>query len=564
MLFLFTALLGSLYATYSANSIINSRLSSDLEGKDLIVEGIVATIPERQGDNWRFYLDVSKVKRLKEGILADKSIALHGKIKLAWYRTDRVISAGETLQLQVRLKRPNGFMNKGGFDFEKWLFTQRVKATGYVRESAANKVLYPAKWYSVNHFRERLQQKINLVVSDKSSVAIISALAVASRGEISDKQWDLFRHTGTSHLIAISGLHIGMVAGFAYLLIAAIFWLFPVLYQQIPVRIAGAFLAIVFAIAYAVLAGFTLPTQRSLIMVGGIVIALVQRQYVPSYKILSVTLLLVLLIDPFATMMASFWLSFIAVIFILLYATKQQTKSGFSLFSLQFSLSLGMFPLTILFFGSASLIAPIANLIAIPWVTIIIVPFILLAMVCMVFAPWLSEYLLQFVSLNITYLIQVLEWLDTFPYASLGFQSLSTAFIFVMLVAISFLFLPKGFPGKWLGFLLLIPVFTYQVKGIQHEGEFEYTLLDIGQGLASTLRTKHHVLIYDTGPRASAHFDTGKLVVLPYLQSIAVKRIDKMILSHEDMDHRGGTIAVLNKIQVDEIISSNTHFLANH
>ena len=563
LIFLFTATVSSLYATYSANSMINSRISNNLEGKDLIVEGVVATIPERQGKNWRFYLDVSTAKRLKVGVAQDEIIELSGKIKLGWYRTNQMISAGETLQLQVRLKRPNGFMNKGGFDYEKWLFTQRVKATGYVRESSENKVLHTAKWYSVNHLRERLQQKISLAVSDKFSAAIISALAVASRNEITDKQWDLFRQTGTSHLIAISGLHIGMVAGFAYLLVAAVFWLFPALYQHIPVRIAGAFLAIIFATAYAVLAGFTLPTQRSLIMVCGIVLALVQRQRVQSYKIISIALILVLLIDPFAAMTASFWLSFSAVILILLYSSRQQTKPRFSLIYLQFMLSLGMFPLTILFFGSASLISPLANLIAIPWVTIIIVPLILLAMVFMIFAPWLSEYLLQFVSLNITYLIRVLEWLETFPYASLDFQSLSTLLIFMMMLAILFLFLPKGFPGKWLGILVLIPVFSYQAKSSQRQGEFEYTMLDIGQGLASIVRTKHHVLIYDTGPRASAHFDTGKLVVLPYLKSSNIKRVDKMIISHEDMDHRGGSAVVLKEIAVDKVSGSDISSFAD-
>ncbi len=561
LMFLLAMIVGSLYATYAANSIINSRLSSHLEGKDLIVEGVVATIPERRGEDWRFYLDVSKVKRLKGDTATNETIALRGKIKLGWYRTNQTISAGETLRLQVRLKRPHGFMNKGGFDYEKRLFTQRVKAMGYVRESVENKVLYQAPWYSVNHFRAQLQQKIRSTVSDKASAAIISALAVASRDDISDKQWGLFRQTGTSHLIAISGLHIGMVAGSAYLLVAVIFWLFPVLYQQIPVRIAGAFLAIIFATAYAVLAGFTLPTQRSLIMVCGIVIALVQRQRVPSSKILSIALILVLLIDPFAAMSASFWLSFSAVILILLYASRQQAKPRFSLIYLQFMLSIGMFPLTILFFGSASLISPIANVIAIPWVTIIIVPLILLAMICLVFAPWLSDYLLQFVSINISYLMQALEWLDTFSYASLGFQSLSPPLVLVMMLAVLFLFLPKGFPAKWLGVLLLIPIFSHQQQSVPQQGEFAYTMLDIGQGLASLIRTKHHVLIYDTGPRVSAHFDTGKLVMLPYLQSIGIKQINKMIISHEDMDHRGGTVAILKAVPVDEIISSDTHFL---
>ncbi len=561
LIFLLSAIFSCLYTTLFASSIINSRISTELEGKDIFVEGVVVNIPEAEADNWHFYLDISKARGLENNIVSDKQIDLKGKIKLGWYRTDQLIEAGQTLHLRVRLKRPNGFMNQGGFDYEKWLFTQRVKATGYVRKSNKNIVVSQAPWYSIDHFREKLQKKIILAIGDKPSTAIISALAIASRGDISDKQWSLFRQTGTSHLIAISGLHIGMVAGFSYLLVALIFWFFPVLYQYIPVRIAGAFLAIILATAYAILAGFTLPTQRSLIMVCGVVLALLQRQYLQPYKILSIAIILILLIDPFAAMTASFWLSFVAVILILLYVTKQQKKPRFSFISLQLMLSLGMFPLTILFFGTVSFISPIANLIAIPWVTIVIVPLVLLAMLFILFAPYLSEYLLQLASFNIDYLMKVLSYLNEFSYTSINLHSLSALQIFSLIITILFLFLPKKFPGKWLGLLLVIPVFISQPQNIKKQGEFEYTLLDIGQGLASVIKTKNHVLLYDVGPRVSQHFDTGRLVVVPYLKSRGIDHINKMVISHEDMDHRGGASAVLKDTIIDEVISSNMTFL---
>ncbi|HFC91208.1 MAG TPA: DNA internalization-related competence protein ComEC/Rec2 [Leucothrix mucor] len=570
LVFLFSGLLSLTYASITAQSIIDTRLHSELVGKDLVVEGVIANIPQQQHKRWRFYFDVSGAKIALSKDQVGESVSLKGRIKLSLYHRKTIelkkLIAGQKWRFRVRLKQPSGFMNQGGFDYEKWLFTNRIRATGYVRYSAQNIVLKSPPWYSLHYQRQQIAYKINQLLAKDSSHnmhAIISALAVASRDEMSESQWELFRHTGTSHLMAISGLHIGIVAGFGYLLIAAFWWLFPALYQKIPVRIAGAFLAITLATIYAFLAGFTLPTQRSLVMVVGVVIALLQRQRVMTLNIIAIALIIILLIDPFATMSASFWLSFTAVLLILLYSHRRWKKSSFSFLSLQFMLSFGMFPLTIFFFGSASLISPIANLIAIPWVTVIIVPLILLAMVSLLIAPILSQTLLQFVALNIDYLMRVLGWLDSFPFIMLDLQALPTILILVMMLSLFFLFLPRGFPGKWLGVLLLIPVFSHQPQSVQ-QGAFVYTMLDVGQGLASVIQTKHHVLVYDTGPKANENFDTGRLVVLPFLQSRGIDHLDKMVLSHEDMDHRGGTLSVLKIIKADEIISSNKQFLKNY
>ena len=571
LIFLFTGLLSFTYAAIMAKSIIDTRLHSELVGKDLVIEGVIANIPQKQHKRWRFYFDVKSARMAQSKDEGEQSVRLQGRIKLSLYHHKKIerkkLVAGQKWRFRVRLKQPNGFMNQGGFDYEKWLFTNRIRATGYVRHSAQSILLEPPPWHSLHYQRQQIAYKINQLLdkdsSNNNANAIVSALAVASRDEISASQWALFRHTGTSHLIAISGLHIGMVAGFGYGLIAALWWLFPSLYQKIPVRIAGAFLAVTLATLYALLAGFTLPTQRSLVMVVGVVIALLQRQRVMTINIIAMALMIVLLIDPFATMSASFWLSFAAVFLILLYSNRRKKKSPFSFLSLQLMLSLGMFPLTIFFFGSASLISPIANLIAIPWVTVIIVPLILLALLFLLIAPVLSQTLLQFVVVNIDYLMRVLEWLDSFPFTMLDLQALPTLFILLMMLSLLFLFLPSGFPGKWLGILLLIPIFNYQPQTVQ-QGAFIYTLLDVGQGLASVVQTKNHVLVYDTGPKVNETFDTGKLVVLPFLQSKSIDHIDKMVLSHVDMDHRGGTLAVLTIIKTDEIISSHTDFLKNY
>ncbi len=565
--FFLSALVSFIYASIMANSIIDTRLQSQFEGKNLIIEGVIANIPQYQQGRWRFYLDVQRVK-LAQANTDLENFHLKGKIKLSWYRQlgspQKIIKAGQRWRFQVRLKRPNGFMNQGGFDYEKWLFTKRIKAVGYIRTSEDNILLAASPWYSINYQRQQLAEKINGSFDNisKEAKAIIVALAVANRNNMSEQQWKLLQQTGTSHLIAISGLHIGLVAGFGYLLIAILWWLFPSLYQQVPVRIAGAFLAIFLVILYALLAGFTLPTQRSLIMVVGIVIALLQRQYIVNFQILSLAIILVLLIDPFAPMNASFWLSFSAVLLILGYAHRRLTKPRFSLFKLQLVLSLGMFPLTIFFFGSAAIISPLANLIAIPWVMLLIVPLILLLMPLLFIAPLFANYLLQFIAFNIDSLMQLLSMLNALPFTLLELQMLPISLILIMILGLLLLFLPKGFPAKWLGVVLFIPIVTYQPKRVE-EGAFKYSLLDVGQGLASLIETKHYRLIYDTGPKINDHFDTGKLVLLPFLYSKGITHIDKMVLSHKDMDHRGGALAVLREITNDEVISSHKGVLPN-
>jgi competence protein ComEC len=158
----------------------------------------------------------------------------------------------------------------------------------------------------------------------------------------------------------------------------------------------------------------------------------------------------------------------------------------------------------------------------------------------------------------------MLRWLDALPFTLLDAPFLSTTLLLVMMLGLLFMILPTGFPGKWLGLLLFIPLFTNHPQSIQQVAAFRYTLLDVGQGLASVIETKHHVLIYDTGPRMHHNFDTGKLVLLPFLRKKGIQQIDKMVLSHKDMDHRGGTLAVLEEITTHQIISSNTHFLDNY
>lgn len=550
---------GLLLAIFIAQNQIQNRLPAEWQGKDIIVSGKVDDIPEERGDGIRFRFKISDAYSASQ---PNKTIKLNGIVRLGWFQNKQAIHADETWQLRVRLKRPSGFLNPGGFDYEKWLFTERIIATGYIRKSKTeeNKRLVASPWWSLNRLREDIHNTIQNKVEDKSSAAVLSALVVAVRTKLDDKQWKQLQLTGTSHLVAISGLHIAVVAGFAFFPIMLIWGLFPRLNEKVPLRVAGGIAGVVFATVYAMLAGFTLPTQRALLMVIIALFGLVSRKNYSSSQILASALIAVLILDPLAGMTISFWLSFLAVALILIFLKRQLVNPRYSMIKLQLVLSLGMLPLTLFFFGSASLTSPLANLVAIPWVSLIVVPISLIALFFMPISSFISESLFGVAALAINWLFKALDIISDSFLADITSPEIPGLYLLIAFVGLLFLLLPKGFPAKWLGLLAILPVFLFTVEKPK-QGEFTYTLLDVGQGMASVLQTKNHSLIYDTGTRLSESFDIGKLVVLPYLKAKGIKRVDRMIISHEDIDHRGGAQTIIEGIPVDKVISSDTGLL---
>lgn len=552
--------LGVLLSSVVAKKQLDQRILQVWEGQDIILQGQIEGIPDRREDGTRFRFKIQQAA-LKES--PDKPIKFKGIVRLGWYQDSEIINPDETWQLVARMKRPTGFLNPGGFDYEKWLFTERINATGYIRdEPELNQRLKKSPWWSVDHLRQSIHHEIQAGVEDKASAAILSALVVAIRTKFDDKQWKLLQQTGTSHLVAISGLHIAVVASFAFLPIMLIWGLFPSLNEKIPRQVAGALAGVIFATAYAMLAGFTLPTQRALLMVVIALLALlVRRHYQPS-SVLAIVVIAVLLLDPLAGMTVSFWLSFLAVAMILIILKRQldpTTSRGNSiimrLVKLQILLSLGMLPLTLFFFGSASLLSPVANLIAIPWVSLVIVPLSLLALVFMPISSFISNGILSVSALAIKWMFVGFELLGNSSLANVTVAEIPNVYLILAFAGFLFMLLPKGFPARWLGVIAIIPalIFTPQKP---EQGEFTFTLLDAGQGMASVVQTKNHTLVYDVGTRYSDTYDLGKLVVVPFLKAKGLTTVDSMILSHNDIDHWGGAEAVLKEITVHEIMSS--------
>lgn len=543
---------GFLWCLWSAHHILGVSLPPELEGRDIQVEGHVAGLPEFFERRTRFEFVVSQLW------VDGERRQWPARIRLSWYgRTPPALEAGDAWRLQVRLKRPHGFRNPGGFDYERWLFAQRLRATGYVRhESVALERPVPLR-YRLDRYRQRLSERLQSALQGPAE-GLFLALTVGDRRAIETDTWEVLRVTGTAHLLAISGMHIGLLA-------ALVFWLarrlWPLAGERallwLPAPRAAALLATLAATFYAALAGFAIPTQRALIMLLVVMLALWRLRPLPPGRTLAWAALLVLLLDPLAVLSAGFWLSFAAVALILyaLGGRRERLARPWQWLRIQGWISLGLAPLLILWFQQVSLIAPLANLVAIPLVSLLVVPLALLAVIGLLLSPGLAEGLIGVVSGLLAGLLELLTALAAWPGSH--WQSGVVSGIAILLLALGLIVLlaPRGLPGRYLAPLLCLPLLLGAFAR-PPPGQAWLTLLDVGQGLAATVQTRSRLLVFDTGPRYSARFDTGAAVVVPYLRQAGYRRIDRLVISHGDNDHIGGLTSVRQALPIGRIDTS--------
>ncbi|MCW8955696.1 MAG: DNA internalization-related competence protein ComEC/Rec2 [Gammaproteobacteria bacterium] len=519
------------------------QLDESLIGENILIQGRIADIPTQLGRIQRFVLELEQIKGINPNTFPSR-------IRLSWYDRNQPVKAGEHWQLMVRLKPPHGFMNPGGFDYERWLYQNRIDATGYVRKSEQNKLLAPAACCDMDRLRQSLSESIQQLGSHYSG--LIAALAVGDKSHILDEQWVLLRNTGTNHLMAISGLHIGLVAGF-------IFWLvrqfsLGFLIQRISRDKLAALISIVAALSYALLAGFAIPTQRALIMLlvilGGILLG---RQLRPGNS-LALALIAVLLADPRSALSPGFWFSFMAVAVITYSFSGRLARS--SILSqwgrLQWVIAVALFPVSLFLFQQASLIAPLANLLLVPWVSFLVVPLVLLGMIWLIPVPVLGEWFLNLAQEALDLIWPVLQTLGGLSFAS--WQQPAPSFISMMLAVTGAILLlaPRGLPLRPLGILMWLPVLLIR-PATPDEGDFQMHLLDVGQGLAVFIQTHNHSLLFDTGARFSDNFDAGDRVVVPFMKSLGLSQLDRLVVSHGDNDHKGGAQSIIDQLRVVQL-----------
>jgi competence protein ComEC len=565
ILFLFA---GFLWVTVRAGSLLADRLPAALEGADLRVEGRIADLPVASERGLRFAFDIERAWQ------GDQPVGVPRTVQLSIYGTPPTLRVGDAWEFTVRLKRPHGFQNPGGFDYEAHLFQLRVRATGYVRDepyrliaplgTLADGVL---PGYRLNRFRQALSRRIQALLPENRFAPMITAFANGDDDAIPDDQWQVLTRTGTGHLIAISGMNIGLVAGLMFFL-ARWLWSLPgvtALFVPAPLVAAGA--ALLAALGYAALAGFAIPTQRALVMLVVVLGGVFLRRRTSPSVLLAVALLAVLLADPLAVMSPGFWLSFAAVA-VILYALSGAVTEGWTerlaaWGRLQWAVALGLLPLLLFLFQQASLSGPFANLVAIPVVEMAVIPATLLGVAASFLLPdsvaaWPFLFAAQALALlwpllELLARIEGAQWVQHSP----PLWTLGAAFVGVLL-----LLAPRGVPARWLGLVWLLPMFLVR-PSLPAAGEARLTLLDVGQGLAAVVQTAGHTLVYDTGARLSARFDAGRAVVVPYLRHTGVTRVDLLIVSHGDNDHIGGSASLRAALPVTRVLSSVPERLAN-
>jgi len=543
--------LGFFWAALRAEVALAPRLDAGLEGQDLLIEGVVLDIPRRISQRKTRFL--FQVKRLDSG---SGWIDYRGKIRLSNYAAIEALHAGEHWRLVVRLKQPHGFSNPGGFDYERWLFEQRIMATGYIRKDPANRHLQDGSINIIAATRYRLIEIFNAMNNRGTTLGMVRALTVGDRSDISPQQWNILRATGTTHLMAISGLHISLVAGL-------VFWLAQFgwsrsgrLTERIPARKAAAVAAIVAALLYALLSGFNIPARRAVVMVAVVMLAIVSDRYSSLVQALCLAVFVTLLIDPIAVLSVGWWLSFWAVAIIAWLTAGRYGRQGvgYRWFYMHIALAICMLPALLIFFQQASLVAPLANFLAVPWVSMLVVPVALLGTLVALINEMAGQALLGVSAWLLELIWPWLDWLAQLDF-SLWQQHQPLAWTLLpAILGLVLLFMPRGLAGRWTGLVMLLPLLLVQPNKPLH-GEIWMTLLDVGQGLATVVQTREHTLVYDAGPRFSPAFDTGQAVVVPFLRHQGIQRVDTLIISHGDNDHIGGADSLLAAYPVASLLS---------
>ncbi|WP_226456360.1 DNA internalization-related competence protein ComEC/Rec2 [Pseudomonas sp. AF03-9] len=532
-------LFGLSWACLSAQWALDDRLRPALDGQTRWLEGRVVGLPQQTGSGVRFELADSRSRNAR----------LPKRIQVSWHAGPAVHS-GERWRVAVTLKRPAGLLNFHGFDREAWLLAHRIGATGSVKDGMR---LSPAR----NAWRDSVRQRLSSVDA-QGREAGLAALVLGDGSALAPQDWQVLQATGTVHLLVISGQHIGLLSGLIYALVAGLarygYW--PRALPWLPWACGLAFAA---ALGYGLLAGFGVPVQRACVMVGLVLLWRLRFRHLGAWWPLLLALNGVLVLEPLASLQPGFWLSFAAVaVLVPAFSGRLGAWSVWQAWTrAQWLIALGLFPVLLALGLPISLSAPLANLFAVPWISLVVLPLALLG-TALLPLPWVGEQLLWLAGAALDGLFrglallaeQLPAWTPAEVPLGCWLISLSGAVL---------LLLPKGVPLRLLGWpMLLLAVFPPR-ESVPH-GQVEVLQLDVGQGQALILRTRRHTLLYDAGPRSGAS-DLGASVVLPALKKLGVGRLDMLLLSHADVDHAGGAAAVARGLAIRRVVGGETERL---
>lgn len=533
LVWLLAGMLGFAYAAWRAEIRLADAMPAWSEGRDIDLTGRVVGLPEATPRGWRVVLDVSRSERPVPRRVQVSLFNFGGK-PVAPPR------GGQCLSLTARLGSPRGSLNPGGFDYEGWLLERGIRAQGYAVGQAVSSDA--CSWRlagAIDARREAIRQRLQDALAGKPYAGIVVALAVGDQNAISDRQWTLFRQTGVTHLMSISGLHVTLLAGLVFALANAIWRRIPALALRWPARRAATLAGLATAFAYVALAGFGLPAQRTLYMLATVAVGLwLNRADSPS-RILAASAAVVTLIDPWAALAPGFWLSFGAVA-VLMYVGHGRLRPApiwLGWARAQWAMTLALTPCLILLFHEVSLVSPLANALAIPLISLVAVPLVLAAAVVPVDALAVLSHAV------VSVVMTALTWLGQWPQPVWHGARPDWPALLLALLGAAVLLAPRGLPARWLGLVLLLPLLFPHIEKPK-SGEYWLDMLDVGQGLAVVVRTAGHVLVYDAGPRFASGEDAGARTVAPFLFGQGIGRLDGMVISHADSDHSGGAASL--------------------
>lgn len=531
---------GVLLAGVHASWSLSRQLPVSMEHGTFVLAGTVSGMPMHEVRRTRFEFRVDDVDAMPE--------ALRGaRLRLAWYDDFDIetpapdaprlrVAAGSRWSLSAKLRAPRGLRNPGGVDGEKHAFVDRIVATGYVRAPETARELRGSR--GIDAWREAMSRRIERSAPAASS-RFLRALALGDTRGLADADWSVLRANGLTHLIAISGFHVGLVAGFFALLASATWRAFPLLGRIAPRTQAAALSALAGAGVYAAMAGFALPTVRTLLMIAVVAIARLSRRTWRPWSAVAMSVVAMLVVDPLAVLTAGFWLSFGGVAWLLWCLPDGGGRPVRDFLSAQAVATVGLLPLTVALFGQASLAGPFANLLAIPWWSLVVVPLSLVGLALEALQAGWGAWAWRLAAWAFEPSWSLFDWLAGSPLALWWLPEARWYALPLALLSAFWCLLPRALPGKPFALLLWLPL-LWPDRDAPAPGEAEIVVLDVGQGLSVLVRTANHHLLYDMGPAIPEGFDAGERAVVPALHALGVRALDAAVVSHGDNDHAGG------------------------
>jgi len=529
-------------------SVADDRLDPRYAGDSVVVTVSVPDFPRRKGESIFFPAEIHGDPRLP------------ARLWLSWYQPPVRVHAGDQWRLEVRLRRPRAPSNPGGFDAEGWFARERIHAVGYVVESKRNHLLPGRAGGILLRLRQRFVDRVEALVGGTRRAGILNALVVGARHGISPRQWEQFARTGTSHLVAISGLHIGLAAAGGYLVT---FTVFVLARARRNVHLAATAAGILLAVCYALVSGLGVPSRRAVLMLAVAGLGLVRRRRPDAARVLAATCIAISVADPLATMGPGFQLSFAAVALLLWFARRVRSmpaRRGLprvghfvaALAGIQVQLLCGLLPVTVLTFDRVAYAAPVANMLALPLFSVVTVPLALGGFALDgLFGP-VGDRSLQLAAASIGWLEAWVTAIASLPVAAPTVPAIAGMAWLLLFLPALWALLPPGWPGRAAAWLGLAALALYQ-PGRPVQGCAEAYVLDVGQGLAVVVETRRHTLVFDTGAAYRNGGSVAESVLLPFLASRGTRRLDRLFVSHADLDHAGGVDPLHAGIAVAEV-----------